>query len=729
MIERSILLVHPFSGGHRAPIFSSEQLSAGPFDDLHLWDGSTRPLRTPFGHFDLKTDVLDRVPESAAANTLVVWVTGYMCLPQGTKAFLGKRVLFVGDTHHMDRTLEAAISYAAAEEFDAVIINVRHHAHWLRAAGIKNVYWLPVVATSRKAQSFTAEKRREILMIGQLGDFHPRRRRMVQALIDQGYPVRVHNCSMDEAIGEYARALINLNVSLNGDPNARLFDIPAAGGCLLTDRLSPLAGLGQYYNEGEHYLAFDDLAELRQKVDQILTHPDIALSIAAQAQARYATLFEPDIVRAQFWAIVNEGRAHAPYDLRIEPRFAGAVPSSLARIQSDLAIYQVIQECQRVEETPEVLLLPGLSPSIADHCADLPRVRLHCLVDDHANWRASSDKVASAPVRAISQAAATQRRWDLVVGPEAGDQAATQFAAARWIIRGPSAQYAWLAMEAEIQSVYRLAADMVVMGAKSDRPEADAAGGPVLKFMGEYFDASCGQACLWRRPRESGPLIFAIHGLTRDGKGLLPALSALAPRAELVALDLPGHGGSLACRDMSLSTLSRIVVEYLQSVALHRPVILLGDGIGALVAAAAAKHLKPAAVLLLDPPLSSAKQWWAIDAVREKLSLDSFLKLGQMAQDILGIGADEVVEKDYLLNLLTPPPEGCVILTGGEPLWPRRKITAIPPSSLDDEDVARIEREFGPSLPVLRIPGAGYSLMDSAPLVIADVLGQILSQL
>lgn len=729
MIERPILFVHPNGGGHRPSRICATQLTIGPYDDLHLWDGSTRPIRTPLGRFDLKADVLNRVPEAAAASTLVVWITGPLSLPRGTKNFPGKRVLIVGDTHHIDRSLEIAIAYAAAEEFDVVLVGVRHHAHWLRAAGIQNVYWLPPTVPGRGTQSFVAEKHREILMIGQLGSEHPRRRRCVQALVDHGYPVRVHSCSMDEAMKQYASSLITLNVSLNGDPNMRLFDVPAAGGCLLTDRLSPLAGLSQHYVEGEHYLAFDDVEELCQKIDQVLAHPDVATSIGKQALSRYSAIFDPDVVSAQFWAVVDEGRVHPPYDLRLEPRFAAAMPSNLDGIQNDLAIYQAIQECQRVQEAPDVLILPGFSSSIASYCADLPRVRFRCLADDLASWSMLSPKLPVAPIQSIDQAEASRRQWDLVVGPDSGDQAATLFAAARWIMRGPSAVHAWLTMDARVQGVRRLAPDIVEMVARSDQPAPDAAGNPVVNFMSEYFDTSFGQVHLWRRPRALGPLIFAVHGFVRDGRDLFSALSLLAPSAELVLLDLPGHGGTLACADMNLSTLSSMVMEYLQAVARQRPVILLGDGIGALVVAAAAKHLKPEAVLLLDPPLSTAKQWWAIDAIREKLPFSTFTQLGQLARDVLGVSAEEVVEKDYLRSLLTPPPEGCFILTGGEPLWPRRAITTVPPSSLDDEDIARIEHEFGASLPVLRIPGAGYSLMNSAPLIVADLLGQILRQL
>lgn len=725
MSARSILLVHPLSGGHRPPKFSDEQLTIGPSDDLHLWDGNARPLRTPFGHFDLKKHVLDRIPESAAAGTLVVWTQGQLCLPQGTRCFSGRRVLYVGDTHHFDRPLEAAILYATAEDFDAVLVGVRHHAHWFRAAGLKNVYWLPPGASRRKAQSVIAEKRREILVIGQLGDHHPRRRRLVQTLIDQGYPVRIHQCSMDDAMGEYARALINLNVSLNGDPNGRFFDVPAAGGCLLTDRLSPLAGVDQYYKEGDHYLAFGDPSELLQKVDEILARPDIATSIGAQALSRYNTFFDPDIVRAQFWNIVDEGQVHPSYDLQLEPRFAAARPSRPTDIWNDLAIYQIVQECQRVREAPDILLLPGLSPSVADHCADLPRVRLHCLADDHANWQASSAMAMSSPVRSVSQAAANQRQWDLVVGPASGDQMATGYPAARWIAVGPNAENAWLAVDAKVENVRLLAEGMVDMAAKAEA----ASDAPLLaNFMSEYFDASSGRIHLWRRPRQSGPLIFAIHGFLHNGQEALPALSPVMPHAELVAVDLPGHGLSLACSDMSLPTLSAMVVEYLQSAASRRPVILLGDGLGALVAAAAARTLNPTAVLLLDPPLSTAKQWWMFDEYRKSLLRHDLINMAPMAEDILGIGTDQVVEKDYLSNLLTPPPKNCVILTRGEPLWPRRMITAVP-SSLDEEDVARITRDIGPALQILYIEGAGYPLLSCAPSAIAELLEQLIAQL
>ena len=85
----------------------------------------------------------------------------------------------------------------------------------------------------------------------------------------------------------YNRALISLNISLNGDLNFRPYEIIAAGGFMLTDRLTPEAGLDAFYTEGQHYIAYDGFSDLCAKLDYYLAHPGEAIAIAAAAHRHY----------------------------------------------------------------------------------------------------------------------------------------------------------------------------------------------------------------------------------------------------------------------------------------------------------------------------------------------------------------------------------------------------------------------------------------------------------
>ena len=157
--------------------------------------------------------------------------------------------------------------------------------------------------------------------------------------------------------------------------------------------------------------------------------------------------------------------------------------------------------------------------------------------------------------------------------------------------------------------------------------------------------------------------------------------------------------------------------------------VLLGEGLGALVAAVASRDLPHPVLVLLDPPLSTAKQWWMIDQVRNLIGQASFRSLDRLAQSVLGIGRHEIIEKNYIETLFKPPLRNHFLLTGDVALWPRREMTGPLPTSLGEEDVLRLEHAYGQSLPILRIPNAGFPLTLNAAPIVADVLKQLILQL
>jgi len=108
---------------------------------------------------------------------------------------------------------------------------------------------------------------------------------------------------------------------------------------------------------------------------------------------------------------------------------------------------------------------------------------------------------------------------------------------------------------------------------------------------------------LFCTPRGQGPIVLFVHGGFHGAWCWSPYLQFFAARnVPVAALDLRGHGGlsppdnfiTMDTRDMAAD-----VIE--AASALGGPVILAGHSLGALVAAVAAEHVEPAALILLAP--------------------------------------------------------------------------------------------------------------------------------
>ena len=63
----------------------------------------------------------------------------------------------------------------------------------------------------------------------------------------------------------YAQSTVSFNASLSGDLNMRVFEVLSAGGFLLTDRLSPQAGLELLLRPGHDCETYGDAEELLDK--------------------------------------------------------------------------------------------------------------------------------------------------------------------------------------------------------------------------------------------------------------------------------------------------------------------------------------------------------------------------------------------------------------------------------------------------------------------------------
>ncbi len=89
-------------------------------------------------------------------------------------------------------------------------------------------------------------------------------------------------------------------------------------------------------------------------------------------------------------------------------------------------------------------------------------------------------------------------------------------------------------------------------------------------------------------PQDTKDAIVLVHGFAGDGNNWLFNLSALTGHHRVIALDLPGHGGSTkTVTDPSVSGLAKVVLQAIERIGIER-VHLVGHSLGGAIALQAA---------------------------------------------------------------------------------------------------------------------------------------------
>jgi len=97
-----------------------------------------------------------------------------------------------------------------------------------------------------------------------------------------------------------------------------------------------------------------------------------------------------------------------------------------------------------------------------------------------------------------------------------------------------------------------------------------------------------------------GPAVVLLHGLTGSTAYLRPYAERLARTHHMIAVDLPGHGGSDMLEPFSFSEAARVMADAVGAAGVERPVVL-GHSFGAPLAVAWAAERPVAGVVACSP--------------------------------------------------------------------------------------------------------------------------------
>lgn len=217
--------------------------------------------------------------------------------------------------------------------FDYAFSAQRDFVPLLRAAGHPAAYWLPLACDPEVHHPYDVPKRYDIAFVGTVGRGYDIRRDLLDKL-GRRFTVNdyQHYYMPSEMARVYSEARLVFNRSLRREVNMRVFEGPATGTALLTDRIEN--GLPELVTDGEHVAVYDD-ATLVERAEELLHNEALRARIARQGYEHVRAHHTYDHRVAAILDTVFDGvgpRLDAPLRRRPDPDVTLAYADLYARM-------------------------------------------------------------------------------------------------------------------------------------------------------------------------------------------------------------------------------------------------------------------------------------------------------------------------------------------------------------------------------------------------------------
>lgn len=285
------------------PLYSPHQIFCGCRNSDHVTPQGVQYLQTPEGEYHLPSFLKSRGLESPHVFIANVDAT-LKNLPRGLSELNSYKVMILGDTHHLERPLQNVLDYFLRENYDLYISDcLYNHAHFYKALKPNaNIAFFPGFRTRFEAKTFNPNKKLVVNFVGKLDPLiHPFRNEFLSKLTEEPFQKVFEGGLQAQASAIYSNSLISLNFTLNNEFNMRVMEVIAAGGFLLTDKISDQTRLSECFEEGVHYISFESYNDCREKINYFLCNPGEAISIAQAAYEKYKNNFSIAERRKKFW--------------------------------------------------------------------------------------------------------------------------------------------------------------------------------------------------------------------------------------------------------------------------------------------------------------------------------------------------------------------------------------------------------------------------------------------
>lgn len=371
-IPKVMLLWHANPNPFAPPIISENQITGvlEEFENEDFIYGESK-FSIPRGEFDLE-DLL-KIKKIEKPDYL------FICLDSTTPYFARNidqacenTFLCLGDSHHLPNPISRLISYASLENFKAHIFtnNVRH-AHWFNYRCNAEQYFEPGLFALNLEKYYSKNKvdnNSPTVFYGQLGDFHPRRKRILPNLIKNNLVKHIYG-SQERLSKELQKSLACINVTLNSDLNSRVFEIAQTGCLQVVDQLSIHNGHGLVLIPGHNCLTFktqDELTSILKNTDYLLNQGRI---IGENLRNEFNSFWGINCIKERLKKTISTGTIKFNPHLETRKKI-----SSNALIESRLSIYENLLEIHRCNESINLCITGSQSSVFLNDADDLPRI-------------------------------------------------------------------------------------------------------------------------------------------------------------------------------------------------------------------------------------------------------------------------------------------------------------------------------------------------------------------
>jgi len=369
---------------YRPTIISTEEVFCGPDCETTMDADKYRTIKSPVGVYDIG-QIAERLPPSQTPQLVAVKAdaTGRN-FPINLQTLKCPKLLILGNTQHLKKPIQTLLKYALQENFDFIMSDhKRHHLHYFKEIGFEKVFWLPAFNIFPHKQPHYEDKLYKVSFVGQAGRWHPYRKNILQYLNAKGIELNTFQVPQPKAAEIYAQSLINLNISLNGDLNLRVFEVLSSGGFLLTDKLTMESGLELLFKDGQHLVCFENDSDLLDKIRYFLQHPDEAKAIAQNGYEEFQRNHTPEKKTKELSDYIFKGELNPLYDIRKDKRSIYVKSGSPTELSRRAALYEFFQEIHLTTTNVSILLWPNVDGRIVCDVLDLPRIRLFIKNDDN----------------------------------------------------------------------------------------------------------------------------------------------------------------------------------------------------------------------------------------------------------------------------------------------------------------------------------------------------------
>lgn len=205
----------------------------------------------------------------------------------------GKKIYVVSD-FHLD---EKKYRLEKARQFDYVFLNQSWYVPIFKAAGIKNVYYLPHAAEPQAYPKIEIIKKYDLAFIGHTQEYHKGNGVNVTRIdaldyMFKAFPNFYYGTRMpqfpgknmfEDAAKSFSQSKIVFNISIGNDWNMRAWETMMTGSFLLTNWIPEIRAVEKKFGlkDGVHFVGYESLKDAEEKARYYIEHEDEREKIAA----------------------------------------------------------------------------------------------------------------------------------------------------------------------------------------------------------------------------------------------------------------------------------------------------------------------------------------------------------------------------------------------------------------------------------------------------------------